>query len=196
MMTIDTAYIRTVLESFEGKGVARGYVPARNGEPIGSSGVTIATGLDLGQQTVASLEVMGIPRSLIERFRPYLGAKTKEAQYILARSPLTLTPEEVALVDGAVHAKYIDETAALFGRAAFEAAPKQVQAVAVSLHYQFGTPARAASPALAKAWQAMREGRYALAAEWLRKPCGWSEAHQAYLRRRREEALLLLEAGE
>lgn len=188
---IDTTYICTVLGRFEGKGITRGYVPSRNGEPIGASGVTIATGLDLGQQTRASLEAMGIPSALINRFSPYLGAQKKEAQYILAKYPLTLTREEVETVDAAVHTKYIDETAELFGRDAFAAAPKEVQAVATSLHYQFGTPYRKASPALGNAWASMQRGDYARAAAQLRDPAGWSKPHQQYLKRRQAEAGLL-----
>ena len=194
-MSIDTAYIRSVLERFEGKGITRGYVPSRNGEPIGASGVTIATGLDLGQQTRAGLAAMGIPAALLNRFAPYLGAQKKEAQYLLAREPLRLTQEEVAIVDRAVHAKYIDETAELFGRALFDGAPREVQAVAVSLHYQFGTPARKASPALEKAWNAMRAGAYREAAEYLRAPSGWSAIHRQYLKRRQAEAALLDKAA-
>jgi hypothetical protein len=192
---IDTAYIRTVLERFEGKGISRGYVPARNGEPIGDSGVTIATGLDLGQQTSASLKAMGIPAALVNRFAPYLGAQKQAAQYILSRDPLALTPEEVATVDAAVHAKYIDETAELFGREAFAAAPKEVQAVAMSLHYQFGIPARKTSPALENAWTALRWGAYREAAEYLRDPSGWNTLHRQYIKRRQAEAALLDEAG-
>ena len=191
-MSIDIAFITLILERFEGRGITRGYVPVdKSGEPLGASGVTIATGLDLGQQTRAGLKAMDIPETLINRFSPYLGAQKKEAQYILARQPLTLTREEVATVDAAVHAKYIDETAELFGRDAFAAAPKEVQAVAVSLHFQFGVPFRKTSTALGNAWEAMRRGEYAYAAAQLREPLGWSRSHQAYLKRRNAEADLL-----
>jgi hypothetical protein len=96
------------------------------------------------------------------------------------------------LVDGLIHKRYIDETARMFGFA-FEVAPKQAQAVAVSLHYQFGTPARKESPALALAWEAMRYGKYQEAAWYLADPALWSPSHRAYLNRRRAEAALLEE---
>ena len=193
---IDTAYIRIVLERFEGKGIAKGYVPAdKSGKAFGASGVTVATGVDLGQQTKEGLAAMGIPAAVISRLAPYLGAKREEAQYLLAREPLHLTQEEVDVIDRAVHAKYIDQAAGLFGRDAFEAAPREVQAVAVSLHYQFGTPARKASPALENAWNAMRRGNYAYAAVELRDPSGWSIPHQQYIKRRAAEAALLEKAA-
>ncbi|MDR2051131.1 MAG: pesticin C-terminus-like muramidase [Deltaproteobacteria bacterium] len=194
-MPVRTDYIRSVLERFEGRRVSAGYVPAdASGKPLGSSGVTVATGLDLGQQTVASLEGMGLPAALIDRFRPYLGARQEEARNMLAQSPLTLTPEEVERTDAAVHAKYIDETAELFGRAGFETAPGDVQAVAVSLHYQFGSPWRRASPALGAAFEALRRGEYAAAADLLEDPSGWSPPHRQYLARRKAEAMLLRQA--
>lgn len=193
---IDTIYIRAVLEKFEGKGISKGYVPAdKAGVPLGMSGVTVATGFDLGQQSKNCLIVMGLPTALIARLAPYLGARRAEAQYILAREPLTLTREEVEVIDTAVQGRYIDETAELFGRAAFEAAPREVQAVAVSLHYQFGVPYRKTSPALGTAWDAMRRGEYVYAAAQLREPLGWSAGHRQYMKRRQAEADLLERAS-
>ena len=66
------------------------------------------------------------------------------------KSPLMLSSEEVKLIDALIHRRYINETAVIFG-SAFNAAPKQVQAVEVSLHYQFGNPRRKESPALERA---------------------------------------------
>jgi hypothetical protein len=188
---IDVAYITAVLGRFEGKGVTKGYVPSRGGEPLGASGVTIATGLDLGQQSLETLRAMNMPGALISRFMPYLGLHGKAAQRALLNAPLILSAVEAEEVDRAVHAKYIAETSTLFGRPAFESAPKEVQAVAVSLHYQFGTPARAASPALENAWNAMRRGDYKAAGDLLRDPTGWSLSHRQYMQRRRAEAELL-----
>lgn len=195
-MSIDIVYIRAVLERFEGKAIAAGYVPrGQDGKPLGASGVTVATGLDLGQQSRAGLEGMGLPVAVINRLAPYLGVKSLEAQYLLARAPLRLSPEEVEAVDRAVHAAYIDAAARLFGRAAFAAAPKEAQAVAVSLHYQFGAPFRKASPALEQAWQSLQQGAWRDAAETLRDPSGWSVPHRQYLKRRQAEADLLDKAG-
>ena len=45
--------------------------------PTAGSGVTIATGLDLGQQSAPGLARLGVPSNLINRFRPYLGLKRR-----------------------------------------------------------------------------------------------------------------------
>ena len=201
---IDRNYIGSVLARFEGKAIPRGYVPCRGGtfygtgdmgEPLGISGVTVATGVDLGQQTGKGLESMGISAPTVATLAPYLGLRKAEAVAKLRAAPLTLTQEQVGEIDRAVHERYIAQAALLFGRETFAAAPREVQAVAVSLHYQFGTPSRPASPALAKAWESMRAGAYVRAAAYLRDANLWSGPHQAYMNRRRLEAAIL-EAAE
>jgi hypothetical protein len=185
-------YIIEVLARFEGKAITKGYVPCKNGVPLGASGVTIGTGFDLGQQNRGSIKALGLSEELQEKLAPYLGLKKEAALEILARKPLLLSQAEIKDMDEAVHEKYITETADMFGPV-FEEAPKQVQAAAVSLHYQFGTPRRAASPGLGLAWDAMWAGRYGEAAAYLTNPKGWSSSHQQYLPRRRQEAALLRE---
>lgn len=57
-----------------------GYVPA----PADSkSGVTIATGFDLGQRDRADLSALGLPLSLIDKLAPYLGIARFDAKKLL-----------------------------------------------------------------------------------------------------------------
>jgi hypothetical protein len=190
---IYTDYIVETLGHFEGKAIEKGYIPCRDGVPLGMSGVTIGTGFDLGQQTQAELQKLQLPEALCKKLAPYLGRKKLNALAYLKEHPLELTSEEVAALDRAVHEKYILETERLFGDN-FTDVPKQVQAIAVSLHYQFGTPRRIASPALGMAWEALQQGHYAQAADYLTAVQGWSADHRQYLGRRRQEANLLREA--
>jgi GH24 family phage-related lysozyme (muramidase) len=200
---IDKDYIETVLARFEGKSVPRGYIPCakgnyygtgpEKGDPLGASGVTVATGVDLGQQTLDGLRNMGLGEETLKVLLPYLGFKKSAAvEKLKETGGLTLTAAQVDEIDKAVHARYIAETASLFGPA-FEEAPKQAQAVAVSLHYQFGTPRRAESPSLGLAWEAMKKGNYTQAAQYLKAVQGWSVGHRKYMERRKQEADLLLE---
>ncbi|MDR0322330.1 MAG: pesticin C-terminus-like muramidase [Treponema sp.] len=200
---INRNYIESVLARFEGKAIARGYIPCQQGtyygsgpdrgEPLGASGVTVATGVDLGQQTMTGLESMGISADTLAVLAPYIGLKKQDALKKLQSAPLQLTEAQVEEIDRAVHNRYIDQAAALFGREQFENAPIQVQAVAVSLHYQFGTPRRQDSPALEKAWESMKLGAYQEAADYLRNNELWSKSHQVYSARRRAEAAILSE---
>ena len=190
---IDGSYIAEILGRFEGKAVTKGYVPQdRDGNVLGVPGITVGTGFDLGQQDDLKLDALKLPEALTEKLRPYLGMKRGDAVKYLASRPLLLTAEEVTALDGAVRERYVNETAAMFGPC-FDGIPKQARAVAVSLHYQFGTPRRQASPALAGAWEALKEGRWREAAGLLAAPEGWGAEHRKYLPRRREEAALLRE---
>jgi hypothetical protein len=201
---INRDYIETVLAKFEGKAIARGYIPCQQGtyygtgpekgEPLGASGVTIATGVDLGQQTVPGLRSMGVSEDTLAVLAPYIGLKKQDALKKLQSSPFQLTDAQVEEIDRAVHSSYIKRAAALFGHDLFENAPKEVQAVAVSLHYQFGMPKRQESPALEKAWESMRKEAYEDAAAYLRSVELWSKPHQAYMARRKAEAAILDQA--
>jgi len=199
---INYDFINEVLAKFEGKAFARGYIPCKGGtyyggaepekgEPLGASGVTVATGVDLGQQTREGLFSMGISADTIVSLIPYLGLKKQFAVQKLKEKPLVITPEQVKEIDNAVHKAYIADAAKRFGQERFEAAPKEVQAVAVSLCYQFGIPSRPVSPSLGLAWQAMRAGNYKDAALHLTNLNGWSKDHQQYIGRRKQEAALL-----
>ncbi|MDR0290315.1 MAG: pesticin C-terminus-like muramidase [Treponema sp.] len=197
---IDRDYIESVLAKFEGKAIARGYIPCQQGtyygtgpskgEPLGASGVTIATGVDLGQQTAQGLKAMGVSAETLAILEPYIGLKKQDAIRKLQESPLQLTEMQVELIDRAVHSRYVIQAASLFGAELFGAAPKEAQAVAVSLHYQFGTPMRKESPALEQAWQCLRRGEYK-GASYLRCIDLWGKPHQAYMARRRAEAAIL-----
>ena len=105
------AYIPCSRRNFRGESP---YDPARYGEVIGVSGVTVGTGLDLGQQAEADLRRMNLAGAFRERFRPYLGKRRHEAVAALTAAPLTLADMP------------------------FAACPPEAQAVIVSLFYQLG----------------------------------------------------------
>lgn len=88
-------FLRSV-EGFE----LDGYIPKDDdGIIVGQSGVTVASGLDLGQQNKESLEAMGLPTSLIEKFERYFGLTKEDAEKELAANSLSITEEEANLID-------------------------------------------------------------------------------------------------
>lgn len=88
-------FLRSV-EGFE----LKGYIPEDNdGNVIGQSGVTIASGLDLGQQNRESLEAIGIPTYLIDKFERYFGLTRENAKKQLAENPLSIEQEEADFID-------------------------------------------------------------------------------------------------
>ncbi len=187
-MSIDYGYIRAVLARFEGEGIARGYVPSKNGVALGVSGVTIGTGVDLGQQTMAGLLHMGVPQALADKFLPYLGRKKATAQAALASRPLALDAAEVKALDDAVIGSYVRRIAARYDRdhpaRNFADLPPPAQAVTVSIFYQRGLGYAATAPAL---WQALLSGEWASAAAWLGDPANGGGYHS----RRKAEGEIL-----
>ncbi|MBQ9407222.1 MAG: hypothetical protein IJU37_10880 [Desulfovibrio sp.] len=154
----DMAYINAFLnrDGVEGPCVNVGYIPCRPGNfygrenqdpdrytAFGVSGVTIATGVDLGQTDVSSLKGYGAPASLIEKLKPYIGLKQGDAIRKLSKLPLTISKEEASLLDTCVHTGYLDRyVRPAYERAAgfpFDDLPRQAQAVVFSMVYQLGS---------------------------------------------------------
>lgn len=160
--------------------------PARCGEPVGASGVTVGAGLDLGQQSEADLRRMGLPALLIERFRPYLGKRREDAVDALSRFPLTLIDVECDTMDAAVHGDYIRRAADIYDRDTagrpFAALPPQAQAVIVSLFYQLGAPSK-----YPKTW------KYLCACDWASASYELRTGFKRYANRRADEGRLLEE---
>ena len=190
-MPIHTPFIVEFLRRHENlpphhKPILNGYVPKRNGVPIGQSGVTIATGCDLGQQTPESLLKMGVPQTLAARLIPYCGLRRDAAVAKLSTLPLVISEDAADAIDSAVIGSYIREVQARFDRDAgssrFVDLPKEVQAALVSLRYQLGFGG------FPRTWALIVAGNYHGAISELRDPTKWGGQ---YMDRRRDEAALL-----
>lgn len=159
-MPINIVYISDFLNRpyVEGARQLVGYIPSRKksggtanykgvGDPadyvaMGASGVTIATGVDLGQTDAATLAGYGLPSGIINPLVPYLGLKRASALAKLHALPLTVSPDIAEALDHAVHGGYLHTVIRRWSadapRTRFENLPKQVQAVVFSLCYQLG----------------------------------------------------------
>ena len=89
------------IASLEGKGVNEGYVPSEN------SGVTVATGFDLGTKTSEYLENMGISSETIDLLSSFMGVTGAEAEEIAPN--LVLNDEQVKEIDTASHNWYANQ---------------------------------------------------------------------------------------
>jgi len=89
----------------EGEGVKTGYVPTKKtGEIIGTSGVTIATGVDLGTKDRKFFEDMDVSEEIILKLEPFFNLKGEEA--LLNAKKLKLSASEVKELDTAIKKKY------------------------------------------------------------------------------------------
>ena len=73
-----------------------GYVPVdKDGKVLGSSGVTIASGFDLGQRGINDLQ--GLPKELVKKLSPFVGLQGTNA--LANAEKLILTDEEASIVN-------------------------------------------------------------------------------------------------
>lgn len=209
-MPINIPCIRAFLNrpGIEGPQQVRGYIPChwtrgrtRNytGQPhpeeytaMGASGVTIGTGVDLGQTNADTLRGAGVADGIVNCLLPYLGLKREAAVRKLHELPLTVSRATADVLDNAVIGLHAGRIAARYNQdspvAAFADLPPQAQAVIVSLLYQLGCtggPRRAPHT-----WAALLAGDWRDAAARLGKGSLW-EGYQA---RRALEGKYLSEA--
>lgn len=156
-MPCNLSYIQAFLNrpGIEGPRRTRGYIPARPGDfhgkasqdaarytAIGASGVTVATGCDLGQTDAPTLRAYGLEPAIVSQLLPYMGKKRGEAIALLQRLPLIVSPETAQAIDAAVRLGYLQR----FVRPAYETAagvcvdhlPDPAQAVVFSCCFQKG----------------------------------------------------------
>jgi len=200
-MPIHTDFIRNFLARWETRQTVA-YIPCQRrnytggraydfavfGPVIGASGVTVGTGLDLGQQAEADLRRMGIPAALIGRFLSYLGLRKMDAVLALQSAHLTLSDAECDALDAAVHADYIARAAALYAEESgqpFGDCPPEAQAVIVSLFYQLG----AGKTRYPNTWRLLCAGDWPAASREL------LTGFTRYANRRADEGRLLAAAG-
>ena len=158
-MSIQYEKVFRWLETVEGPLTCTGYIPCRrlsggtenytgrtpvtDYEAMGSSGVTVGVGVDLGQQTVSQLRRWGVSDGTIDATLIYIGLQRGAALRVLRNRPLTLTVEQARELTDAEHRGYMDDVVVPWwdrGRHTLTYAdlPWQAQAVVFSLVYQCG----------------------------------------------------------
>ena len=172
------------LSDLEGGSQTTGYVPASG---VSKSGVTIATGFDLGQRSESDLKALGIYSGLIEKLKPYLGIKSEEAKKLLQKSPLTISSAEAESIDKAVKSSHVATVKLKYDSAAsnkksFLDLPAEAQTVIASVSFQYGANLDAATP---KFWKAVTAQDWAEATKLLK------DFGDVYPTRRKKEAALL-----
>lgn len=121
-----------------------GYIPRNKaGKILDSSGVTIGSGIDLGQWDERGLRQMDLSDRFIEQARPFLGVKGEAAQRVLDANPLHIPDERLREYSNRFINRYTSDVASRYNRSAqgglkFEELPSQAQTVITSLLFQYG----------------------------------------------------------
>jgi hypothetical protein len=161
------------LGRFEGGQLLKGYVPMSKGKVAGISGVTVCTGVDLGQQDEKWLDGLGLPADLQAKLRPYLGVRQQAAVDLLARTPLAVTLDEANALDGAVQKQFLVSTLQSWNANREEGTPgftqltpaQQTVLLSRTYHQGVGMPETAVAQPF---YQAALEGRWQDAEQALR----------------------------
>ena len=145
-----------------------GYVPLPDSS---QSGVTIATGVDIGQRTKAEIEALPISGHLKEKLKPYCEVRRRDAVVALKRTPLAVTVEEANELDGAVQAHAAATLCAVYdnqtaqGCGPFHTLPADAQTVIASVAFHYGTNLHERTP---RFWAAVTAQDWAAAVAELR----------------------------
>jgi len=139
-----------MLEKFEKARDLDGYVPKIENPTTGrietdpSSGITVATGFDLGQHNEAELKAMGLKPDIVKKLRPFLGLKGASAVAEHQKNiGFQLTPSEALEIDKAVWGSKMKKLEGVFNKHSskgrkFTDIPPAAQAAIGSLHYNIG----------------------------------------------------------
>ena len=110
-------------------------------EGYNKSGVTIGTGIDLGQQSKEGLLKAGLSKEEVEVLEPYLGLKGYQAKEMLQRHPLLLSDTDTKRLTQKVIESGLTELIKKFDKDAkrkFEDLSREQQTVILSVTHQFG----------------------------------------------------------
>lgn len=113
-----------------------GYVP----HPTGSiSGVTIASGFDVGQRCVDELDD-AFNCGLADKLSRYAGATGVEAVQLLARYPLQITEQECERINEFAHRQALGRLLSIWPRSSmpFTCLSDECQTVVASVAFQYG----------------------------------------------------------
>jgi LysM repeat protein len=116
-----------------------GYVP----DPQSSmSGVTVGTGVDIGQMSAADIWTLDIPQELKQKLVPYAGVIGQNAVNFLHNHPLHLTQDEANALDRLVTQNTVERLADRFNSGAtsnsFTDLPPTARMAITDIAYQYG----------------------------------------------------------
>ncbi len=185
MTRIDWAFIAEL----EGGLILEGYVPN-----AGQSGVTIATGFDIGQRNARDLaQLFGEESELYNLYLPYVGLRRAAAQTALSNNPLTISTEQAVETNRRVKQSIVsrliqryDSDSARYRlnnpyHRTFLQLPREAQTVIASVEFQYGS-IRSGAPNF---WRQVTSQDWRAAYDNLRN------FGDAYATRRRREAAYL-----
>ncbi|WP_138519422.1 pesticin C-terminus-like muramidase [Limnobacter alexandrii] len=137
------------LSKLEGGCRTGGYIPDLEKS---KSGVTVATGFDLGARNEDDLRRLGIQGTLFKKLSPYLGLTRHDAAKKLEKVPLNISTTECLFIDQVVKTHYLVQLANRYNNAISSSAVKfedlkpEFQTVITSVSFQYGLELARSAP--------------------------------------------------
>jgi len=178
------------IKDHEGELLLDGYVPQdKNGKVLGKSGVTIASGFDIGQKSPQEIKnIFKNDPTLISTFLPYVGVQKNDAVKLLETKPLSITLQQAQKTDDLIMNYQTTRLENIYGnrtKSDFSSLPANVQTAVADAAFQYGP----SSKNLTTVYTQTAQGNYSGAATSLQN---LGKAEPAYASRRNDEANLLL----
>jgi GH24 family phage-related lysozyme (muramidase) len=173
------------ISELEGGQKLNGYVPAAG---VSKSGVTIATGFDLGARNESDLTRLGIGGTLLTQLKPYLGKQKNDAVEYLKKHPLTISKSDADKIDKAVKSKDVATIKSNYNAAIgndktkFESLFSEAQTVIASVGFQYGPNFKTKAPTF---WKHITDQ------DWDKAISELKQFGDKYPTRRKKEATLL-----
>lgn len=147
----------------EGGSQSKGYIPTNKdtGEVIGKSGLTIATGWDVGQMSEDEIEASGLPASVISKVKDFAGLKGQSALDMLEeKGAPSINSTEAAAINTYTHSKALKQLSTNYKLAtgkSFKDLSRAQQTVVSSVGFQYGSNLEEATPNF---WKQITEGKW------------------------------------
>ena len=125
------------------------YPVNRGEEDTDNSGVTIGSGVDIGQYNELELRQMGIPAELLDRLKPGIGVTGMAAREVVESGAIRLKDGEARLITDLAQAHHAGKISNEFNRISqsqngtdgvlFHELSPQMQTLMISIGYQYGS---------------------------------------------------------
>lgn len=158
------------------------------GDAIGKSGVTVGTGVDLGQMNEYDLKRLKLPENINITLKPYLGKRGAAAQKL---SKLQLTSTDAKILSDRIKDKIISIIIKRYEEKSgkvFNSLSTNIQTAVVDYFYQFGQNSMLVQPHK-KLWDSL------ITSDW-EKVIEFLNTQEQYKERRKGEADLIRNSTE
>ena len=133
----------------EGRRRKKGYIPKNTEGVVDSSGVTIATGWDVGQMSREELSRSGLSKSIINKMIDFAGKKGQDSLAALDKFGIPIIEDEEAVeIDKYTHTRTLSSISKKYEEdsgKSFDSLSKAQQTVLASVAFQYGSNLKSAT---------------------------------------------------